>query len=373
MPAASHRHPGPIGKQTRPALASPSADAITRSTETVLSPIAVAVAFIASAVLTAMAIQAMLPLLQRYALVRPNARSSHRVPTPQGGGGAVVAVGLGVAAAVLATSPGPHAWPQLLALIAGALVLAGLGAWDDLAPLRATPRLLVQLVVAGGVAATLPVASTLAPLAPPLAWAVVVVAIVWFVNLVNFMDGLNWLTVAEVLPVTLSLVVLGLLGVLEPAGTVVAAALAGGLVGFAPFNRPVARLFLGDVGSLPIGLLVAWLLFGLVAAGHAAAACLLPLYYLADATLTLLRRILRGERFWQAHRTHFYQQATTNGFTALAVTGRVAGLNVALAALAGVSVAAADRAVDVAAVSVGAALVAWQLRGFARPRPTTPP
>ena len=72
---------------------------------------------------------------------------------------------------------------------------------------------------------------------------------------------------------------------------VVAAALLGAIVGFAPFNKPVARLFLGDVGSLPMGLLLGWLLLQLAGEGHVAAAVILPLYYLLDATITLARRL----------------------------------------------------------------------------------
>ena len=99
---------------------------------------------------------------------------------------------------------------------------------------------------------------------------------------------------------------------------VVALALCGALLGFAPFNKPVARLFLGDVGSLPIGLLVGWMLLQLAGTGALAAAILLPLYYLMDATITLLRRLARREKVWEAHRSHFYQKATDNGFSALA-------------------------------------------------------
>ena len=74
------------------------------------------------------------------------------------------------------------------------------------------------------------------------------------------MDGIDWMTVAEFVPIAVGLALIGLLGALPMHGIVVALALCGGLIGFAPFNRPVARIFLGDVGSLPIGLLFAWLL-----------------------------------------------------------------------------------------------------------------
>ena len=137
----------------------------------------------------------------------------------------------------------------------------------------------------------------------------------WFVNLVNFMDGIDWMTVAEAVPITGAIVVLGLAGIVPSLATLVALALLGAILGFAPFNRPVARLFLGDVGSLPIGLVLGWLLLLLAASGHLAAALLLPLYYLADASITLLLRIARREAVWQAHRSHFYQRAVAGGLT----------------------------------------------------------
>ena len=106
------------------------------------------------------------------------------------------------------------------------------------------------------------------------------------------MDGLDWMTVAEVVPITGAMVLLGWLGELPASTTIVAAALCGAMLGFAPFNRPVAKIFLGDVGSLPIGLLLGWCLLELAWHQQLAAALLLPLYYLADATVTLLRRMI---------------------------------------------------------------------------------
>src|SRR6202008_3584883 len=108
---------------------------------------------------------------------------------------------------------------------------------------------------------------------------VLVVALVWFVNLVNFMDGIDWMTVAEVVPIAAALAVFGFVGALPTDATIVSLALCGAMIGFAPFNKPVARLFLGDVGSLPIGLLLAWLLIMLAVRGHFLAPPLLPLYY----------------------------------------------------------------------------------------------
>jgi UDP-N-acetylmuramyl pentapeptide phosphotransferase/UDP-N-acetylglucosamine-1-phosphate transferase len=198
--------------------------------------------------------------------------------------------------------------------------------------------------------------------------ACLVVGGVWLVNLTNFMDGIDWMTVAEVVPVTGALVLLGLIGMIDPLPALIAAALFGAALGFAPFNRPVAKLFLGDVGSLPIGLLLGWLLLQLAGRGHVAAALILPLYYIADATITVVRRIARGEPFWQAHRMHFYQQATDNGFTVPQVVARVFLVNLALTALALASVGWSGIIVSVPALTASVAAVVWLLATFARPR-----
>ena len=189
---------------------------------------------------------------------------------------------------------------------------------------------------------------------------------IWFVNLTNFMDGLDWMTVAEIVPVSGALLLLGLAGYLPALPALVAGCLLGAMLGFAPFNRPVASLFLGDVGSLPLGLILAWLLYRLALAGGLAAAILLPLYYLADATLTLIRRAARREPVWQAHRSHFYQRATTNGIAVTGVVGRVLALNACLAALAGTTLFWPSPAITLGALAVGCGLVGSVLVRFAR-------
>jgi UDP-N-acetylmuramyl pentapeptide phosphotransferase/UDP-N-acetylglucosamine-1-phosphate transferase len=158
----------------------------------------------------------------------------------------------------------------------------------------------------------------------------------------------------------------GLIGALPHDATFVALALCGAVIGFAPFNRPVARLFLGDVGSLPIGLLLAWLLVLLAGSGHLAAALLLPLYYLADATVTLLRRLSNGEQVMQAHRSHFYQRATDHGFSVQAIVGRVFAVNLGLVALAAMTVLNPAIWMQVLALAAGCALVAWLMLSFER-------
>ena len=327
---------------------------------------ALAVVLLAAIAISAGLIMALRPLLVRYALARPNARSSHVQPTPQGGGIAVVVAALaslwlGAALAGLAGES------QLAGLTLAAAILALIGVVDDIRGVGPVSRLLVQAVAVGVVIATLPSDFRIVPLLPrALEWVLLLVGGVWFVNLVNFMDGIDWMTVAETVPITAGVGLLGLLGAVPLSAVLVALALLGATVGFAPFNRPVARLFLGDVGSLPIGLMLGWILMMLASRGHLAAALLLPLYYLADATITLARRLARREAVWQAHRTHFYQRATDGGFAVKEIVVRIFVLNIALATLALVSAIEPDLRVDLATLALGGALVAWLLGTFAR-------
>jgi UDP-N-acetylmuramyl pentapeptide phosphotransferase/UDP-N-acetylglucosamine-1-phosphate transferase len=309
------------------------------------------------------------PLLVRYALARPNARSSHVVPTPQGGGIGVIAATLIAALIGLALLHGIDA--EILALLGSAILLAVIGAADDIVTMRALPRLMVQFIAVGVVVSLLPSDLRLTPPAVPIVIerAALIVLGVWAVNLTNFMDGIDWITVAEVVPVTAGLALFGLIGALPPSAFVVALALLGAILGFAPFNRPVARLFLGDVGSLPIGLLLFWLLVVLAGRGYVIAALLLPLYYLADATITLIRRASRGENIFEAHRSHFYQHATKAGRPVISVISRVFAVNVVLVALALLSAAMVTPIAQTIILIAGAATVTWLVAWMQRSKP----
>jgi UDP-N-acetylmuramyl pentapeptide phosphotransferase/UDP-N-acetylglucosamine-1-phosphate transferase len=325
-------------------------------------------AIIFAAMLSACMVWAIRPLLLRHALAKPNARSSHRIPTPQGAGIAVVTATLLVAGIVIA-SVSPIGANLPVVVFGATAFIALVGFADDLKTIPVLPRLILQGLSVGAVLYAASGELRVIPACP--IWierAVLFLAGLWFVNLVNFMDGIDWMTVAEVVPVTGALVVLGAAGELAPSTMIVAAALGGATIGFAPFNRPVAKIFLGDVGSLPIGLLLGWCLLELASRQHLAAALLLPLYYLADATVTLLRRLTRREKVWAAHRSHFYQRATDHGFSVLRVVGEVFVLNVSLAALAIASTATSSPAIRIALFLLGGFAVALVMLRFSRPR-----
>ena len=330
--------------------------------EPYLSFAAVLLAVLLSALLT----WAIRPLMLRHALARPNARSSHRIPTPQGAGIAVIAATLIVAIAAIAFA-GAAEMKIPFAVFGATLFIAAVGFADDIHSIPVLPRLLLQGIAVFAVIVAAPENLRIAAACP--LWierGLLFIAGLWFVNLVNFMDGLDLMTVAEIVPLTGALVLLGWLIELPVAATIAAAALFGAMLGFAPFNRPVAKIFLGDVGSLPIGLLAGWCLLQLAWHQQIAAALLLPLYYLADATVTLIRRMIMREPFWAAHRSHFYQRATDNGFSVSRVVSEVFALNLLLAALAIGSAMTSSMAIAILLFAMGSIATALLMRRFSR-------
>jgi UDP-N-acetylmuramyl pentapeptide phosphotransferase/UDP-N-acetylglucosamine-1-phosphate transferase len=325
-------------------------------------------AVLAAALLSAGMTRAIRPLLLQHALAKPNARSSHRIPTPQGAGIAVIGATLMVTAAIFACV-GTIDLKIPAAVFGATLFIAMVGLADDVKSIPILPRLILQGVAVGAILFTASSDLRIVPACP--LWierGLLLLAGLWFVNLVNFMDGLDWMTVAEVVPITGAMVVLGSLGEFPVSATIIAAALCGAMVGFAPFNRPVAKIFLGDVGSLPIGILLGWCLLQLAYRQQFAAALLLPLYYLFDATVTLLRRLARREPFWAAHRSHFYQRATDNGFTVLRVVSEVFALNVGLAALAIASIETQSSAINFTFILIGGIAVPMLMYRFSQQR-----
>jgi UDP-N-acetylmuramyl pentapeptide phosphotransferase/UDP-N-acetylglucosamine-1-phosphate transferase len=326
-----------------------------------------------AAVLTMLLNRLLHPLLVRYALARPIARSSHKVPTPQGGGIAVIGITLAMLVWLTISTTTPGISPPRLALLVGAaMLLALVGAVDDIRPLPVLLRLVLQFAAAIGLVMALP--PDLAPLASLrvpvlLESAILVIGLVWFINLTNFMDGIDWITVVEMVPITAALALFSHIGALPKAAGLLALLLCGALIGFAPANRHVARLFLGDVGSLPIGALVGWMLIVLAGAGHLAAALILPLYYIADSGITLVQRWRRGEKIWQAHRSHYYQRALDKGFTVPQVTAEVLKVNIALAGLALVCVIVKEQIVSLSMLGLAAVLTAMLLHRLEQGKP----
>lgn len=308
-------------------------------------------------VASALATGALRRQLQRRSILdHPNERSSHERPTPRGGGLAVVPIIL-VAWALHAGVP---ITGETAVVIFGAAVLALLSWIDDLRTLPASIRLIGQTAV---VAAALYLLDGLGPvfqgMLPPLADKIVAaVAWVWFINLFNFMDGIDGISGVEAVSIGGGLAALALTTPAFAPAPWYGLAIAAAMLGFLIWNWHPARIFLGDVGSVPIGFLLGFLLLTAAANGYWAPALILPLYYLADATITLVRRGLRGEKVWRAHREHFYQKSVQRGRSHAVTCGAIIGANLLLIALALTAVSAPVPSL-IGAAAVVAALLFW--------------
>jgi UDP-N-acetylmuramyl pentapeptide phosphotransferase/UDP-N-acetylglucosamine-1-phosphate transferase len=300
--------------------------------------------------------------LQRRAILdRPVERSVHVAPVPRGGGIALMPVLIALWLALALAGLAPPGAAVVAAAAAGLTLLSWL---DDLRGLPIGLRLLGHIAaVVIGLSVPQPGAvfqGVLPPLADTCATAVLWV---WFVNLFNFMDGIDGITGIETAALGLGLpFAAALAGVGDQGTAALALSIAAAGLAFLRWNWHPAKLFLGDVGSVPLGYLLGWLLLGLAAHGLWAPALILPLYYLADASLTLARRILRGEQFWRAHRQHFYQRALAADGDHAAVARLVLAGDATLVGLALFAVAQPWLALMLAALVVAIMLLAMERR-----------
>lgn len=325
----------------------------------------------ATAALSSAGTWLVLGFVRRHALLdHPNERSSHHVPTPRGGGLAVIAVLLTAwTVALLVLGDGAIGAMNGALVIVLSAVLALVSWLDDLRDLPVGVRLVAQVsVVAAGVA-LLPEGFSLSQGWLPSLVDRVLAGLVWlwFLNLYNFMDGIDGITAVETLVVAGGLALLAALGAWSPAGGMLALLVAAAALGFLPWNWHPAKIFLGDVGSVTLGFLLGWLLLWAAASGAWAAALILPLYYLVDATFTLLRRAAKGERIWQAHAQHMYQVAVRRGFTHGEVAARVFVAGLVLVGFAVIAIRGGEDVALLCAVLTVGALMGILSRGREAP------
>lgn len=265
---------------------------------------------------------------RRGMLDQPGQRRSHHLPTPRGGG-------IGIVVAMLVCLPGvlsglPVAWPAsvVAGLFAALLLVALAGWWDDHRSLPVLPRLGAQLLAVG--------LFSLSLLVTGLSWwwlPVLLIGGAWSINLHNFMDGIDGLLAQQAIFVGTGLALLAWAAA-QPALAMAAAAFAASALGFWYFNRPPARIFMGDVGSGSVGLLIFAFSAMLWRAEHALLwpALILSSAFVVDASLTLLTRMWRGRRWYTAHREHLYQWVVRRGGTHARTGAAYMGWNLLVAA-----------------------------------------
>jgi Fuc2NAc and GlcNAc transferase len=261
----------------------------------------------------------------------PNERSSHTRPTPSGGGVGIVLGGTLGAAAAVWSLPGYAFVVAVLALTMGAI-----GFIDDRRHIPASARLFVQTVLAGAMVWTLQPSSLVdavgVPLPFELAVVAIVVAAVYWINSFNFMDGIDGLAGAQaifMLGASIFLVLHTTSSGFSPL-LIWVAAVAAATLGFLVLNWPPARIFMGDAGSTYLGFMIAFAALSTIAAGWLDIFqwLILGALFLADATVTLIRRALRREPLMQAHRLHAYQHLSRRWHGHQPVTILYIGINV---------------------------------------------
>lgn len=249
----------------------------------------------------------------------PNARSLHESPTPRVGGVGIMAGLIAATVTISDVSVLPFALP--------ALALAALSLADDMRGLSVKLRFLVHFVAAAGCLIALGIHG----------WVLVpaVLAVVWMTNLYNFMDGADGLAGGMATIGFSALALAAWLGG-APELFAFAASVAVAALAFLHFNFPPARVFMGDAGSIPLGFLAAVL--GAVGVVDGVWSWGFPLVvfspFIVDASVTLARRALRGEKVWQAHRSHYYQRVVLLGASHRELAVAAYGLMLAMGALA---------------------------------------
>ncbi|KKJ75789.1 hypothetical protein WH95_16270 [Kiloniella litopenaei] len=293
-----------------------------------------AIFLLASCVATAMLRKI---LVKKSILDNPNERSSHTIPTPRGGGLALMGIVLlgwvGHGAASL--TPLPGFW----FIFAGAIALMAISWLDDLKNLSPKFRLLVQIIVVATSLWGINHDGQTIKLFPEIIpqwvdYVFIGLSWVWFINLYNFMDGIDGITGVETSSISLGLVLMAAYFSWQTDALYLPLFILAATSGFLIWNWEPAAIFLGDVGSIPLGYILGWFMIFLITKGMWAAAFILPLYYLCDATITLLKRAIRKQKIWEAHKEHYYQVGVQNGMSHKAVSLTILVCNIVLIALA---------------------------------------
>jgi len=271
-------------------------------------------------------------LIQRALFDHPNKRSSHTVPTPRGGGWALLIV---LIPSLILTAYKLDELAHYTGIILGLVLLALISWLDDHKGVSAFKRLSLHILAACLGSLTFASDQMLFSGALPF-WldrSLMIVGWAWFINLYNFMDGIDGITGAETIALaTGTCLVMTVAGINDPFVQILVSLLTGVCLGFLVLNWHPAKIFLGDVGSVPLGFLTGFALLSLATKGHVISALILPLYYLADSGITLVKRAWRGEKIWQPHRQHFYQRAAQSLCRHDKVVGWICGANLVLLA-----------------------------------------
>lgn len=271
-------------------------------------------------------------LARKNVLDIPKIRSNHDVAIPRGAGIAVIS---SLVISILIWGSRYHVdLYLLLSLVIPIILLSGISFLDDKKHVSPVIRIFVQLIAVVIALTYMPhttsfthmihhILSEIMDVNIPncyleniyLEYAIVIFWWLWCINLYNFMDGINGITATQTICMMTGFICIGRIHLGIWIYEDITIFIIASMLGFLPFNIYKARIFLGDVGSIPLGFL-----FGYLFIVYAEEQLIVPIvaissYYILDSSYTLLYRIMRGEKFWLPHTMHFFQQAVRNGQT----------------------------------------------------------
>lgn len=278
-------------------------------------------------------------LLARYLAAQgildvPGKTSHHKNPVPTGAGLAIMAV---VLPGWCVVAQG-YDRPEFFIILAAGVLLTIVSWLDDRRHLPILPRFATHLIAVSLGLATFAKSQLLFQGFLPF-WAdrlLMGLLWLWFLNLYNFMDGMDGMAGIQTLCLVAGVLLICAVfsTVKTPEYAAYGLVMAGAIAGFLFWNRPPAKVFMGDVGSITIGFLMGWLMLTVALHGFRTSMLILPGYYWGDATLTLLKRMIRRERFWEGHKQHWFHRALARGMKPDLILLRVLLFNMVLIALA---------------------------------------
>ena len=284
----------------------------------------------------------------------PNQRSNHKTAIPVGGGIAIIVTMLLL---LFLTFYTPYnSTKHMVLLVYSIITISIISFIDDLKDLKIITRIPFHIF-----AIILLIDSLFFKQSNIYIITILAVGTFLFINFYNFMDGIDGSAASEAIHIGISIILLCLFDPSIPKELlIVSIILVGASFGFAIFNWHPAKIFLGDVGSLALGTICAWLLLNLALYKYIAAAIIIPLYYVADSSLTITKRLLQGKKIWQAHSEHFFQKAVRKGLSHAKVTRKIILTNSILCVLSIFSIYNTILAIALAVIAVGTLLYTLQ-------------
>ncbi len=288
-------------------------------------------AFLASTLTTKLLI---IFLTKRNIIDTPNHRSNHKNPIPRGGG---IAIALAILLGMIFISYSLGLDSHLLYLLLAIFISSSISFADDIISIPIPIRIIFQLIAVFFLICSLPLYNqTLIFHFLPLfiEKLLIAFALFSFINIYNFMDGIDGLSASQTIYIAIMTLIFSIIDPkIDISISYLCLSVIGACFGFLIYNWHPAKIFMGDVGSITLGLICGWLMLNLAIHGYIAAAIIIPGYYLADGITTILKRLIQKKKIWQAHSEHCYQLAVRKGKSHSQVTKKIIYCNIFLGLL----------------------------------------